>query len=779
MVIEKVNIKSFGRLTDTTLEFSDSLNVIEGENEAGKSTIAAFIKYMLYGFGAAERADRLDERRKRINWNTGVAEGSMTVRVRDKHYLITRSTTPVSGGARPTYKEESSILDLETGTPAFGKSPAGEVFFGVNREFFENTSFLGDLSDPRVDGENVKENIENILFSGNERINISRAAAKINDKMEALYHKNGTGGVICDLMRKEEALEEALRRSNENNRSILAKEAELHEIRARKTQAEEKLASLTELDTDYKNMMLIKTFDQLHELEKDYERKNEAYNTFVEENTRNRFVPNAQYLTDIAVARRAVNDSYRVLAEANERYADRRAAVGITNEIERAIELSDTMGKEDAVLTKAKKHRARTGYAVGGGILAVLAVIAVAVTEIVATGALATLLPRILFAVLGTAALGGGVFAALYARKEHTTLLSLAKKFATETYADLLQKLEVIAEGRKKRDTLARDTNDAAAAVTAAKEAYEKAKKELTSVILRWGEEPPKNDPNGFLDLLESRVSAFLERKNALAEDKSVTEITVKEIRRTLADKSEIDIRAAITPLRRKALANINHEGIINDMAECRRRIKEEDLLAFDVENELASLKLDARDPGELISQIGALGDRIDELQTRHKAYFVAAETIAAAQSELREEISPRLGAYATRLMNIMTEKKYTDFAVSEGMEITFAAPDGERRSADFLSGGTLDLTYVALRMALVDMLYTEKPPVIFDESFAHQDNIRAKALMRALKHLSDEGQQNFVFTCRARESSLATELDKTASIFRLSAGTPPRTVEA
>ena len=50
MIIEKINIKSFGMLTDMTLEFSPTINVIEGQNEAGKSTIAAFIKYMLYGF---------------------------------------------------------------------------------------------------------------------------------------------------------------------------------------------------------------------------------------------------------------------------------------------------------------------------------------------------------------------------------------------------------------------------------------------------------------------------------------------------------------------------------------------------------------------------------------------------------------------------------------------------------------------------------------------------------------------------------------------------------
>jgi uncharacterized protein YhaN len=71
--------------------------------------------------------------------------------------------------------------------------------------------------------------------------------------------------------------------------------------------------------------------------------------------------------------------------------------------------------------------------------------------------------------------------------------------------------------------------------------------------------------------------------------------------------------------------------------------------------------------------------------------------------------------------------------------------------------------------MALIDMLYTEKPPVLFDESFAHQDNIRARSMMKSITHLADEGYQSFIFTCRARETALASELAPGSGIFKLS----------
>ena len=119
--------------------------------------------------------------------------------------------------------------------------------------------------------------------------------------------------------------------------------------------------------------------------------------------------------------------------------------------------------------------------------------------------------------------------------------------------------------------------------------------------------------------------------------------------------------------------------------------------------------------------------------------------------------------------MEIMTDKKYTSFDVSDGLKVTFDGPNGEKKSVDFLSGGTRDMAYIAVRAALIDMLYGEKPPVCFDESFAHQDNVRARAMMKAINHIAKEGCQSFIFTCRGREAALAKELVRGASVYRLS----------
>lgn len=769
MIIEKITIKSFGLLTDMTMEFSPTVNVIEGDNEAGKSTVAAFLRYMLYGFDGREDGG-LGERRRRVNWDTGRAEGSMIVRVGEKRYLINRCTTMTATEPRPTYKEESSIIDLESGTPAFGKSSAGEIFFGVGGDLFSNTAFIGSIGDPRIDEDTVKQSIENILFSGSEKISTQRAATKIADKMETLLHKNGQGGAIHDLMYKEEALERSLAQSDEDNRKILELEAELHVIRERRRLAEERREGLRELDDCYRNVMLIQSFDKLHEVESEVEQKNEVYAKFLEENTKNHYLPDEQYRADLSLARRSVNESYRSLVEATETYNERRRAVGITKEIEGSIEKADALGGEDQIARRASSLRFSHVQNIALAVLTALLFVASIVIEIVATGTLATLPFRIGCAVIGLLALGGAIYFVLAQAKNARDLVALAARFSTENYNDLCGKLALIKEARHKRDTTIADIESARVAEEAAKQNYENAKRVLTTVILRWGEEPPLSGLNDFLELLEAKVAAFLERKNDLLYEKEIAELTMKEIRRSLADKSEIDIRAKVSPLRRKVLSDINHDEILGGIEECGVEIEKQKELAFDVENELSVLKSRAKDPGEIYEKIRLLEEQIEELRMRHKAYYVAHKSIECASEKLREEIAPRLGQFSAALVGRMTDKKYEDVSVSASLEITFRAEDGATRPLGYLSGGTQDLFYVAVRMALIDMLYSEKPPVTYDESFAHQDNARATALMRAVVALAKEGYQSFVFTCRQREAALATEADGDTSVFRLRA---------
>ena len=55
MKILSINITEFGGLSDFKLDLRGGLNIIEGGNESGKSTVLLFIMYMLYGLPKSSR----------------------------------------------------------------------------------------------------------------------------------------------------------------------------------------------------------------------------------------------------------------------------------------------------------------------------------------------------------------------------------------------------------------------------------------------------------------------------------------------------------------------------------------------------------------------------------------------------------------------------------------------------------------------------------------------------------------------------------------------------
>ena len=79
MIIRKINIASFGTLSDFSADLSNGLNVISGSNESGKSTILAFIRFVLYGLPSRRSEEGVLEYDRALSWLDGRAEGSIEI----------------------------------------------------------------------------------------------------------------------------------------------------------------------------------------------------------------------------------------------------------------------------------------------------------------------------------------------------------------------------------------------------------------------------------------------------------------------------------------------------------------------------------------------------------------------------------------------------------------------------------------------------------------------------------------------------------------------------
>ena len=67
--IHKLKINAYGKLKDKEIEFDDHINVIHGQNEAGKSTILNFIINMLYGISKNKNGKEYSDFEKYKPWD--------------------------------------------------------------------------------------------------------------------------------------------------------------------------------------------------------------------------------------------------------------------------------------------------------------------------------------------------------------------------------------------------------------------------------------------------------------------------------------------------------------------------------------------------------------------------------------------------------------------------------------------------------------------------------------------------------------------------------------
>ena len=84
---------------------------------------------------------------------------------------------------------------------------------------------------------------------------------------------------------------------------------------------------------------------------------------------------------------------------------------------------------------------------------------------------------------------------------------------------------------------------------------------------------------------------------------------------------------------------------------------------------------------------------------------------------------------------------------------------DNIRYTVNELSQGTIDQLYVALRLAISEIM-SEKHglPFVIDDAFVHFDSIRIKKMIAILQQVSEK-QQVILFTCRQEIASAVTEM--------------------
>jgi DNA repair exonuclease SbcCD ATPase subunit len=731
MIIESISIRSFGKLNNLCLSFHEKLNVIEGKNESGKSTIAAFIKYMLYGLPTQDR-------RKFLNWESGVADGSMTVRTdAGERYTINRRTTLSGTQGRETCRESASIIDLRDGSPVFAKQNAGDAILKLPEEIFSGVAFVGQFSDSKT-APDTSEAIENMLQSGNENINAQKALAKLELARRELLHKNGKGGEIYELSCKRDELCAKLSDACLQNEQIFEMQSRLSQTEKELSDTEAEIERLCSCVQTYDDILTAKDFSSLALCEKNLADKNAQRTALKEKNTYNSFCPDQDYLTALAVAdsrRHTATEAKLHSGEERQRYkADldsQSEHAEMTEKISRHSNTQELKGKVIQLYSDAKKHEKRSKTLLLVGVLSCIFIVGI-------------------FLLLSSSS----------AKKKSRALLSelslIFSEFSVSDAESLFASLDKYAKDDQKYKSTQALLNESEARYRQALNSQKAADDEYAALLAKWGRSPD-------YDISELKTELISFRTELASIDAEIIKLEGEcaMLKSKLSGKDEGALLSSIKATDTSILDFVRKNSIekISELLAFYRS-KQKALVTKERElrEKYTTSRAHSAEPSKIKESLDKTQARLNTLQKRHSAYVLAYEAIQAAGEGLRSRLSPALSEYIKKAVSHITDGKYTQLGVDSSLELS-CMHENQPHSPEAFSAGTRMAIYLSLRMALIHTLCKEKVPLCLDETLAYQDDERANAL---LSFIGKEcgNMQCFLFTCHTREREMLKASD-------------------
>ncbi len=752
MIIESIYIKNFGKLADMKINLSDGVNILRGENESGKSTLCAFIRFVFYGLSG-----RAEEKLKYISWGASSVSGYIIANEGGKRYRIEREAVcSWDSDGKASVRERSAVIDCDLSQAVFRGQNAGEVFFGVPAEVFESTVYIGQVGDSYVGGRTLAESAENILFSASESTNAKKAIKKLDDARVYLLYKNKRGGKIAELTSEKEELEERLEKAKAESGDIIALEGTQRELDEKIEKSKKRLALCqSELDAYEKYTVRGLFFSRKEEAGKLAEMEKRVDTAQSCENHGGVRIYDEDYISSLeGLSRRLETVSARYESACRSLDDASRKIIDMSEKIEVFNRLGAGGDKRDKIVERIEKNNKKAAYTRWAAVAAAILAVIFGVCCIVgmAAGNASQTMSIILAALLGIFAVTSVVtfFSSVGAKKQ---LSKDCMGFGCRDYAEfgelvLAAKrdegvLTLITEAKENAEENAKKAADELGNV------HSKIVSVLTAARFETGSDYRLSLANA-IKICRDEKSELEKLKIMLSGQKQ----KVSALEETLRSYDEDYLREALTGVYdEQKMKSFDEKNARRSVDFLRNSIQSMTEKLSQTEKELAVLNATVKRPTEISEALISTEHELRELTEKFNAYVLAIESIEAAGGKLREGISPKLAKSASEAMSILSCGKYEALGVDPDFAITFT--DGaSTHTADRFSAGTSDIAYIALRLALAETLFTKaKPPLIFDESFARTDNGRLSAALRLISGGTRAGSsQCLIFTCHGRE---------------------------
>ncbi len=784
MTINEIYIKNFGRLSNFKLTAHEGVNIIYGPNEAGKTTIMAFIRAMLYGAGRAE------SRRKYEPWDGGKMGGTMVFECGGKHYSLSRQfgTTKSLDKIELWCKTTGEQVDLPE------KVEPGEHLMGINEMSFVNSVFIGQIN-PAISGSNdeILKKLMNLASAGDETASRTEIEGRLNDAASKLSSKRA-GAIIpaleaeqSELLSKRSEIVEQFKQADALRESVKELE-DTHERLSREYN------DLIELRDNVKKAVRLNELDEIITTKQSVEADEARYQKLHEAmygselSFDDDFVSKSrELLENIRSEEKIITLKKEQLAECNENLESvDRSRVGLWTAISNNQQrIDDVLMEYDKLLdARYDAERRLEDYE----------------TEI----SNSQMSPKNIAIILGLLALGffflgfvhwifflfaflvAGGFAAYYILKEKGIIPSPTSGIENEiqeidddirelsrSNRKLLDELDVphiqamrdeVAEmervstltqtevGRRKK--LKSEIEELAAKCTAMKQ-------ELRDSLSSYTRIDTDAQAVAIISTLDKK-----QREHAVLEQKLQSS---KEALEKMLDGTDYDLVVLEAQELEEELGG-KRKLTGTELDEIEKRTDDTSAKLMEVGTELArkqaelsGCSMNIQDIEEYNDKIKLLISKTDKYKFELDAINIAIEALGEAFETMQRDFGPILNFKAGRILNELTGGKYPSVFISERLvpSVTEGPNSSNIRNCTSLSLGTNDQVYLALRLAIAGILSDVQLPVFLDDAFAQYDDKRVQEAMFYLAKESGgkELGQVIIFTCHSSIVKAAKEM--------------------
>jgi DNA repair exonuclease SbcCD ATPase subunit len=705
-------LKHYGKFSDMRISFHAGLNIIEGGNESGKSTILSFICAMLYGIQKT-RSKNLDEYQLRQPWdNPDYFAGVMKVHEGDSIYRIERNFLKKDESLRVVCETESRELE---NPEAF----LTELTGGLSEGDFLNTFYIRQAQ-ARTDsqlGEHLRDYLVRVEQAGSTQTDVTAAVDQLKKRHRELQAEkkqklDKISGLVADNRQEAEFVRAEIGRL---------------QARLRESQQDRPVTFERRLQTG---------FGQSAASETDSGQEGHAGGQSAAGQT--------------AAGQSAVGepDTGRGQGGAATQSSDGGPATG-WGQGSAATQSSDggpaTGWGQGSAVTQSAGGEPDTGWGQGsaatqssGGepdtvlerippVLPVLLAAAAVMAVLCSVFAQSGILRILLFALAGIFAVLG-LLAALRIRKEELQSERSRRRLrkaerSVKRYTVLNRLLgyrdhSVDPELEARMRRLDRRREDVM------REEEKRSRQEMAADVARiMADERQRRaeQPAGTEQQPTAGRRDVLEQENAAQEQ---------------AASGQNGAQGQETAALREAAAFGRNDALERELTEKQQKLAQLDEAFGKLSGEKDSLRKQDED-------LDALSLAIERIQRLSGAIY----------RETGEEFSRRVSA----LLVQMTGGRYSSISLDDRMDVNINTPDRLLKISQ-VSFGTMNQIYFALRIAAGELLSGGKNlPLLLDEPFAMYDDERLKD---ALTFLAGSGRQTLLFTCQSREKLLAGKLE-------------------